>query len=206
MRLFAATVLFSSILIMSSCIEHEVIPPPKPVVELESSFQATIEGVNYSLFENVNGTFSESTKAKEILPTPQPSTATYFSTMKSLQQLDLIQLGMGKLLFNADIDADPSKEQFETYFLANVNPNFSQNAVNGIEIIFRDNAGNVWYSNPASPDIQSFTYSILMLESDEMGDYMKFTANFSCTLFNDIAAPTASISVQNAVYKAYFKR
>jgi hypothetical protein len=206
MKFFAAALLMSSLFLLPSCIEHEVIPPPKPVVELEATFQATIDGTNYSLFENVNGTFAESTKAKEILPTPQPSTATYFATMKSLQQLDLIQLGMGKLLFNAEISADPSVEQFETYFLANINPNFSQGSVAGVEIVFRDNAGNVWYSNPSSPDPQNFIFSSLALESDEEGDYMKFTATFSCRLFDNIANPTASIDMQNAVYKCYFKR
>ncbi|HAW78331.1 MAG TPA: hypothetical protein DCX27_00495, partial [Balneola sp.] len=88
--LLLATVLFS-------CIEHEVIPPPKEEVELNSSFSATLEGSQYELIQDVNGYYCDATQAKEILPTPQLSTVTYYSAMKSDAALDFIQIGIGKL-------------------------------------------------------------------------------------------------------------
>ena len=176
------------------------------MVELNCSFSATIDGAAYNLIEDVGGMYCEATKSKEINPSPQPSTATYNATMKSDVQLDFIQVSLGKLNFNADVDADPSLEQFTTFFNANVNPDFSVGAAAGVEVVFRDGAGNVWFSDPDSADPQNFTFTSLVQESDEDGDYMKFEAAFSCTMYDDIDTPTASISVQNALFVAHFKR
>jgi hypothetical protein len=207
MKLFVPVFAILAAVVMSSCEpRHEIIPPPVPMVELEASFQATIDGANYTLLENVNGTYTESTKALELNPSPQPSTATYIATMRSDTQFDQVQLRMGKLTFNADIEANPSEEQFQNYFNANTTPNYSTGPENGVMFIFRDSGGNVWYTDPASPDPQNFTFSSLVYEFDEFGQYMKFTANFSCTMYDDLADPTASITVSNAIYKAYFKR
>lgn len=206
MKLFNLFILVFTLLSFNSCIEHEVIPAPKPMVELECSFSATIDGASYNLIEDVGGMYCVSTKAKEINPSPQPSTATYNATMKSDVQLDFIQVSLGKLNFNADVDADPTLEQFTTFFNANANPDFSIGASTGVEVVFRDAAGNVWFSNPASVDPQSFSFTSLVQESDESGDYMKFEATFSCTMVDDLVAPTASLSLQNALFKAHFKR
>jgi len=206
MKFFNFLVAISVLSLLNSCIEHEVIPAPKPVVELECSFSATIEGAAYNLIEDVGGMFCEATKSKEINPSPQASTATYNAAMSSDVQLDFIQISVGKLSFNADVDADPSLSQFTTFFNANVSPAFAAAGNGGVEVVFRDAAGNVWFSDPASVNPQSFAFTSLVQESDEDGDYMKFEAAFSCTLVDDLIAPTASISVQNAIYKAHFKR
>lgn len=206
MKYINLVVAISLLLVTNSCIEHEVIPPPKPVVELECSFSATVDGTPYSLVMDVNGMYCESTKSKEINPSPQPSTATYNATMKSDVQLDFVQISLGKLNFNADVDADPSLEQFTTFFNANANPDYSLGANTGVEVVFRDAAGNVWYSDPSSTDPLTFSFTSLVQESDESGDYMKFQAAFTCTMVDDLVTPTASLTVENAVFKAHFKR
>lgn len=206
MRYLYFSFLISFLFVGNSCIDHVIIPPPVPVVEFDCSFSATIDGATYNLVEDVNGCYCESTKSKEINPSPQPSTATYNAIMKSDVQLDFIQVSLGKLNFNADVEADPTLTQFETFFNSNATPAFSEGAVAGIEIVFRDGAGNVWYSDPNSAASQSFVFTSLVQESDENGDYMKFQAEFSCTLYDDIANPTTSIVMENAVFKSYFAR
>src|SRR5680860_1598889 len=116
--LLATTVLFS-------CVEHEVIPPPKEEVELNCSFSAMLEGIQYELIQDVDGYYCKPTQAKEILPTPQPSTVTYYSAIKSDTELGFIQIGIGKLNFNADANINPSVEQFTTFFNSNTNPLYS---------------------------------------------------------------------------------
>tara|TARA_R100000951_G_C2604075_1_gene169069 strand:- start:372 stop:992 length:621 start_codon:yes stop_codon:yes gene_type:complete len=197
--LLLATVLFS-------CIEHEVIPPPKEEVELNSSFSATLEGSQYELIQDVNGYYCDATQAKEILPTPQLSTVTYYSAMKSDAALDFIQIGIGKLNFNADASIDPSVEQFTTFFNSNTNPPYSFEAENGVEVIFRDGSGNVWRSYQDAGAPQDFAFTSLVQESDEEGDYMKFVANFSLELYDDIDNPTDTILMENAVFEGYFKK
>lgn len=204
MKLLNLFVLSTTLLLFISCIEHEVIPAPQPVIELECSFSATINGNAYSLIENVGGMYCESTKSKEINPSPQLSTATYNAIKKSDIQLDYINVSLGKLSFNAD--NDPSLEQFSTFFNSNLNPNFSEGAVAGVEIIFRDADGSLWFSNPASTNLQNFAFTSLIQESDDLNDYMKFNATFTCYMYNNLANPMDSIHVENAVFKSHFKR
>lgn len=197
---------FSLLIILNACIEHEVIPPPRPVVDLECSFNATIDGANYNLIQNKDGLFCDPTKAKEILPQPQPSSSIYYASIRSNTAMDFIQLGIGKIFFNADVSTDPSKEQFESFLNSNLNPEFRTEANGGVEIMFRDPSGNLWYSNPDSEDSKSFAFTLMEIESDDNGDYAKFTASFTCTLYREVEDTVASLRIENATYKGYFKR
>lgn len=191
---------------VQSCVEHEVIPPPKPEVELECSFNATIDSNEYELIEDIDGFYCDPAQEKILLPNPQPSSVKYIAAVRSGEQLDYIQLKIGKLLFNADLSPDPTEEDFETFFSANPNPGYSIDAEDGVQIAFRDNAGNVWMSSPDSQDLLIFDFSSLEYASDEEGDYMKFIASFSCNLYDNIEDPTDTVVVENAIYKGYFKR
>ncbi len=197
--------------IAASCVEHEVIPPPKPEVELECSFTATIKNDldewDYDLVEQVDGFFCDPTQAKILNPSPQPSFVTYFASIRSQDQLDYIQVKLGRLQFNADMEPDPSVEAFENFCMSNVNPNFASEGNGGVEVVFRDNTNQVWTSNPASQQPQSFVFSALNLESDDDNDYMKFIATFTCYLYNNLDNPPAgdSILIENGIYRGYFR-
>jgi hypothetical protein len=193
--------------VAASCIEHEVIPPPKPQVELECSFTATIQGEDYDLVEQVQGFFCDPTQAKILNPSPQPSFVTYFASIRSQEQLDYLQIKLGRLQFNADMQPDPSVENFQNFCMSNVNPNFAEGANGGVEIVFRDNLSQVWTSYPASTQPQSFVFTAMNLESDDDNDYMKFIATFTCYLYNNLDNPSAgdSILVENGIYRGYFK-
>lgn len=191
---------------MFSCVEHEVIPPPKEEVELNSSFSAMLGGAEYELIQDVDGYYCDPSQAKEILPTPQLSTVTYFSAMKSDASMDFIQIGIGKLNFNADASIDPSVDQFSTFFNSNTTPDYSLEAEDGVEVVFRDGAGNIWTSYQDSGEPQDFTFTSLSQESDEEGDYMKFVANFTLELYDDLDDPTDTLLMENAVFEGYFKK
>lgn len=197
---------FFATAILFSCTEHEVIPPPEVVVELNCSFKATIEGVDYELTQEVDGYFCEPAQAKEILPNPQPSTITYYSALKSDVQMDYLQVGIGKLTFNADANIDPTIEQFSSFFNSNSDPQYSIDAENGVEIVFRDASGDVWKSYQDSEEPQNFSFISLNQESDEEGDYMKFVATFSLEMYDDLEAPTDTLLIEDGVFEGYFKR
>mgnify|MGYP001299259980 CR=1 FL=1 len=206
MKFFKGLASLVGIAILASCIEHEVIPPPKPEVDLTASFSGQLEGSNYELIQDVNGYYCEATQAKEILPTPQPSTVTYYSAIKSDSQMDFIQIGIGKLNFNADNSIDPSVEQFTSFFNSNTAPDYSLDAESGVEIVFRDGQGNVWRSMEGTGEPQDFQFTSLTQESDENGDYMKFVAQFNVSLFDDIQNPTDTIVFENAIFEGYFQK
>lgn len=192
--------------IFTSCIKHEVIPPPEPVVDLPSSFRALLQGSSYEIIKDVNGYYCDPTQAKEILPTPQQSKITYYSSIKSEQRLDFVQIAIGRLLFNADVNITPNIDAFTAFFNNTVTPNYSTAADGGVEIVYRDGQGGVWISDENSVLPQDFTFTSLTQESDENGDYMKFTAKFNVSLVDDILIPTDTIIFQNAVFEGYFKR
>jgi len=196
-----------SILIMSSCIKHEVIPPPKPEVDLPTSFRSLLEGNPYEIIKDVDGYYCESTQKKEILPAPQPSSIVYYSSIKSEQKLDYIKIGIGKLNFNAGTNNDiPSLESFTTFFNSNLAPTFKKDAEGGVEIVYRDAQGGTWFSDENSTLTQNFTFTSLLQESDESGDYMKFTARFNVSLVDDLVTPTDTIVFENAVFEGFFER
>ena len=190
----------------SSCIKHEVIPAPIPEVDLPASFRAFLQGSSYEIIKDVNGYYCDATQAKEILPTPQPSKIIYYSSIKSDQQSDFIQIGIGKLHFNADASIVPNLDAFTAFFNNNVTPTYKLGAASGVEIVFRDGQGGVWISDENSTLPQDFTFTSLVQESDENGDYMKFTAKFNVSLVDDVLTPTDTIVFSNAIFEGYFKR
>ncbi len=206
MKVFKGIVGLFGVAVIASCVEHEVIPPPKEEVDLTCSFSATIEGDDYELIQDVNGYYCNPTQAKEILPTPQPSNVKYFSEIRSDAQLDFLKIGLGSLSFNADEDIDPTVEQFTAFFNSNTLPDFDENADEGIEIVFRDGQGTVWTSMDTTNEVQNFEFTSLVQESDEEGDYMKFTATFNVSLFDDLEQPTDTLLIENGVYSGYFER
>jgi hypothetical protein len=192
-------------LLFTSCIEHEVIPPPKVKVDLDCSFTATLEGSDYNLVAGVGGFYCDATRAKEILPNPQPSTAKYYAAIRSDEQFDFIQVKMGSVLFDAEVGPDPTLEEFTQFFEETTNPEFKTDANEGVEIVYRNNAGSVYFSKEADPSLQTFSLVSVSQESDEDGDYLKFTANFSCNLYDDPANPTDTVTIENGVYIGYFQ-
>ena len=52
--------------IIASCVKHEVIPPPKPQVDLSSSFSADTSGTTISYVKDVDGFYIEATNFRAI--------------------------------------------------------------------------------------------------------------------------------------------
>lgn len=199
-------IIIGATMISSSCIKHEVVPAPSPMVDLPASFSSLLGGNSYELINDVDGYFCEATQSKEINPPPQVSTVIYFSAVKSAQKLDYLKIGIGKLNFNSDSKNIPTLDAFTSYFENISAPNYSNGSLNGVEITYRDASGGVWYSDENMGDPQSFDFTSTSQESDEDGDYLIFTANFSVSLVDDVTTPTDTIRFDNAVFKGYFKR
>ncbi|HLV41040.1 MAG TPA: hypothetical protein VKY37_02085 [Brumimicrobium sp.] len=206
MRHLTGLSIILGLFVFSSCIKHEVIPAPTPEVNLPASFSGFLEGSSYEIIKDFNGYYCDATQAKELLPVPQPSKITYYSSIKSDQKMDFIQIGIGKLIFNTDNVIVPKLEAFTAFFNNNVNPTYKLGANSGVEIVFRDSQGGVWISDENSALPQDFTFTSLVQESDENGDYMKFSARFNVSLVDNVTNPTDTVTFQNAVFEGYFQR
>lgn len=200
-------ILIGTSMISSSCIKHEVIPAPEEMVELPASFSASLNGNSYELINDVNGYFCKPAQFKQINPAPQSSTVIYTSSIQSAEKLDYIKIGIGMLEFNSDTKDIPTLTEFTDYFDFPIGePVFSDYAIDGVEITYRDANNGVWYSDENMLDPQSFNFTSVSQESDEEGDYLIFTATFSASLVDDRATPTDTIRFDNATFKGYFKR
>jgi len=202
--------------LLTGCPKHEIIPAPTPHVELEADFLGTINGTPVELHQNVNGYYNDALKTKIILPSPTPSSAVYSADMKSSSSLVSIKIKLGSVYFDAAVAQDPSLQVWKDFFLANDDPddpNYAAGGNDGFELVYRDGTGAVWTSDEAIPGTVKFTN--VVQESDESGDYVKFTCTFDCNVYRDVPDDTTpdpndfitiSLPIQDAVFVGYFKR
>ena len=80
--------------------------------------------------------------------------------------------------------------------------------MSGIEVSYRDAAGRTWVSHDNSVNAQNASFTGISQESDETGDYSKFTCNFNCYVYYQDPGTMLwdSIQIQNAAFKGWFKR
>ncbi len=201
--------------VFSSCIEHEVIPPPEPKVDLYAHFYGVINGAPVELTENVLGYFNDCTTAKYILPPPDFSSAVYYSEMKSAQVATAVKIGMGSVNWDATIANEPTLNSFNGFFATNLFPNFSNDAIQGFEFTYRDGTGREWKSSETSVNFQDVEFTGVVQESDNTGDYSKFVCNFDCYVYslhpdslalNPPVIQLDSIKIEDAVYEGWFQR
>lgn len=204
-----------STLILSSCIEHEVIPPPEPKVELYAHFIGDINGAPVELTENVLGYYLECTTAKYILPPPDASTAVYYSEMTSDQVQTSVKIGMGSVAWDANVSAEPTLTSFNAFFQTNLLPSYSDDALTGFEFTYTDGTGRVWKSSETSVNVQDVEFTGVVQESDNSGDYSKYVCNFNCFVYslnpdslaqNPPVVHLDSIPITNATYQGWFER
>lgn len=204
---FIAAIGISSIALFS-CNKHEVIPPPKPQVDLESHFFGEINGTDIELTQNVNGYSSES-QVDLIISATDIDRAVYYSEMSSNQSLFSVKVGHGSILFDASTSSTPTLALFNNFYSNNLQPDFSVAGQNGFVVSIRDNSGKTWESNEDHIYLtEDVNFSNIRQESDESGDYNKFICTFDTYVYNTdpITLLKDSMLITNATYEGWFKR
>lgn len=201
---------------MTSCNKHEVIPAPKPTVDLSTNFTATINGTPVEWTENVEGYAGIASQEKEIKTSPELSEARYYFSLRSTSETSYIQIGLGSVKWDkgASGSETPDLSLFNNFFIANDFPAYSDFAMNGFTVIFRNSNGNIYRSSESSVNFQNVSFSGIKQETGEdpfdatIGDYSKFSCNFDCYVYytDPISLLTDSIRIQNAVLKGWFER
>lgn len=186
-----------------SCIKHEVIPPPLPKVDLTASFSADTNGTQITYIKGLSGFDIKATNYREILTPPQQSNITYFSSIESINLVEYFKVSIGRDFWNATSGAFPPVAQFRVYFESMLAIAFSNNASTGVSLEWRDANNQLWKSKEDSPFLQSFAFASVSQETDESGDYLKFIAVFTATLFSPDESQTRTLN--NGVFTAYFK-
>jgi hypothetical protein len=213
-----------ALLSVYSCIKHEVIPAPSQRVDLEAHFTGRINNTDVEWTEDVDGYNGESSFAQYITTT-DIDTHVYYSSMVSDLKTPVITVGIGGLPWDAQTIQVPSLNQFKTFFDTMVinslgqipTINYSRNAKNGFEVKYKDNSSRLWVSKllDTGIDISPVQFTDIKIESDNSGDYAKFTVKFGCELYRIAGYITVggeqipdydTIRIEDGVYKGWFKR
>jgi len=202
------------LLSVSSCIEHEVIPPPKNTIDLNATFVGYINGTQVEFTQNVLGYKGYAGKSSFIYASPVLSKMLYNSEMKSPYDQRAVRLTFGSLDWDASANTSPTLTMFNDFHTTNSGVSIpfkdwatlvNQN-VDGVQFEYTDQNGNVWVSKETDLG-QSANFTILKQASDNTGDYSLFEANFSCKVwrYNVQTELEESINISNAKLRAWFK-
>jgi hypothetical protein len=186
--------------VMSCNNQHEVVPAPLPVADLECSCEGTIDGV----FKEYNDSCKYS---NEKTISSSSSHASYTTEIKNAALTEGFEIEMKEIQWLDGGNNLPTTEEWEAYFLANMDPEYYVDdnlSHNGVTIKYIDQFGTLWISDTVSGCSSiDFVYTQMELDSDLTGNYMKFKGVFNCPLRNALGD---TICVENGIIKTSFKR
>ena len=203
----------SMIFVLSSCIKHEVIPPPSNKVDLNCTFQGFVNGTNAEYTQNVLGYNCFNDNLFYNNPSPTLSNCLYTSEISSLQQNQKIKITFGPMQWDAGVSAIPTLTLFNDFHSSNsgvqvplMDIGNMTGANPGVQIEYWDANGDRWETSTAdAPGFVSFT--TLNQASDNSGDYSLFECNFSVTVFRqDPNQGLLNMTLNNCKFRGWFKR
>ncbi len=193
-------------LFLAGCPKHEIIPAPTTKIDLNSTFIGNINGSDVELTQNVDGYYLDATKVKAIVPSPDLSSSIYSADMKSDQTLVSIKVSLGSVMFDGSISQDPTINQFNSFYSTNTAPIYTTDAEDGFAVTYRDGNGGIWKTDPTMSG-GNVLFTNIVQESDDTGDYSKFSCNFDCIVYRYINDTTTySLPITGATLNAWFKR
>jgi len=216
-KVFLSVSVLFSVLLFSSCIKHEVIPPPTSTVDLNCNFVGYVNGTQTELTQNVLGYNAYPVNDKYIYSGIVLSRVIYSSEIKSIYQPQSFKITLGSQLWDAAVATEPTLTMFNDFHSTNsgislpfkdyatmVNANPS---VVGVQVEYKDNNGVVWKSKETDPG-QIANFTIIDQASDNTGDYSIFECSFSCLVWTyDIQlGQDVSIPITNAKFRGWFRR
>lgn len=200
-------------LLAIGCNKHEVIPPPVPMVELESHFIGRIDGTDLEITEYVNG-FEGTSDADFEINASSIDRAAYYSILSSSQTTQSVSIGHGSVFFDAGTASRPPLSQFNSFYSTNLEPQVSGDAFDGFVFKYIDAGNREWTSDAMHIlPTEDVLYSNIKQESDSTGDYHKFIVTFETYVYRWYPDPLDplvllkdSLAVTDAVYKGWYKR
>jgi hypothetical protein len=194
------------------CVKHEVVPVPIDSVKLKPHFTATINGTDVEFTDDVDGFNGTDSQDLNILSgTSDKSSVKYYCDMNSNLISTSIKVGIGKILFDASAVDRPTLNEFNDFFTAKLSTDvyYSDNAEDGLVVIYRDAFGNTWTSKQNSINTQMVDFTKVTNQSDDTGDYSLFSVDFSCHVYRTVKVSPLeidSLRIDNATFEGWFKR
>lgn len=202
----------SSVVVLVSCIKHEVIPAPEHIVDLTYSFSGVIDNDSVKLSADNLDYICLPTQEKNLVSPPLLSSAIYYSNITSPLSSEGIKIGLGHISWDKSSGDDPSTSIFNTFFSSTQNtfPNYKDDCSSGFKVVYTDQNGVVYSSSETSVNYQDVKFSNIRQDSDGTGDYSKFSCTFNCYVYYESGPTPApgkdSLKIQMGRLKGYFKK
>ncbi len=205
--------LFVGFVFLFSCQKHEIIPAPEPKVDLVCSFQGLVGGQYIEYTQNVDGYYGMSELTAQT--GGGITNVQYHFSMLSPNVLTSVGIGCGSITWNnATGITKPALTLFNSFFDGiHQSPSFdySNQALNGFEVVYKGVNGSVYYSDENSVNVQNVTFNTLSKESDKTGDYVLFSCDFDCYVYHNYIDPNGnpakdSLKIEQATFKGWFQR
>lgn len=184
-----------------ACEEHEIIPPPVPLVDLDCECEAMIGDSAVSYTDTCR---YSSTKT---ISTTSLSKAQYQTQIQNSSLLQGIQIEMRSAEWTDDGSNNPSSTVWQAFFNDNMSPMYSTNIDDhGVVVTWTDPNNVEWVSDTGSICISNFTYNSFIHDSDTTGEYMKFDAVFNGVLkTSGYGTIDSTKCVENGYVKSAFR-
>jgi hypothetical protein len=199
------TGLAAGLLFMISCTDHEVIPPPVPLVDLDCLCEGTIQTMTGDSSFTYDDTCTYS--STKTINTISNSEAQYQTQMMNAGMNQGWEVEMRSLYWNDDGTNNPTSTDWQAYFNGNMNPVYAPTAnEDGVLLRWTDPNGKVWVSDTGQVCISNFTYNLFTYDKDTTGEYMKFDAVFNGRVLNsDYGTVDSARCVSNVHIKSAFR-
>lgn len=213
------SIYFSILLVLSSlssCIEHEVVPPPTNTIDLNATFVGYVNGTQLEFTQNVLNYKGYSEKYSAIYASPALSKMLFISEMKSLTDQRSVRLSFGSLDWDASANTTPTLNMFNDFHTSKSGIDLPfrdfatlvdvSNTIDGIQIEYIDQEGLVWITKQSDPG-QTAKFTVLDQASDNTGSYSLFEVTFSCKVwrYNIQTELDESLNISNGKLMAWFK-
>jgi hypothetical protein len=206
------TAIIITLLTITSCIKHEIVPAPTSTVSLTSKFSGLVNGVPVDLNEGISGYTCLPTQDKNLLSSPLLSSAIFYAEMFSVSEKKAFRIGLGKAFWDANTSSEPSLEIFNNFFIkpSSILPSYKDDCSQGFNVRYTDDNGTIYTSRDTSTQFQNVKFTNIAQESDATGDYCKFTCTFNCYVYY-LSGPNPpigldSVKIQNGQLKGWFKK
>lgn len=192
---------FAGLISLISCEEHEVIPPPVPIVDLKCACDAVI---NDSVVQYTDTCRYFTTKA---INTGALSNAQYKTFIQKNNLVQGMKLEIRSIEWSDDGSNTPTIAQWKTFFDNNLHPGYSTIAAdNGVVLTWTDPNNRQWISDSSTICFKNFAFNSMVQDSDTTGDYMLFDATFNCVLRNsDYGVIDSAKCLENGHIKSAFR-
>lgn len=184
-----------------ACEEHEVIPPPVPLVDLDCACDAVIDDSTVQYTDTCRYFTTKSINTGSL------SKAQYQTFVQKSNLVQGFKLEIRSLEWTDDGSNTPSLEQWQAFFDNNMTPSYSTEAtVNGVVVTWTDPNNKLWVSDTGGVCFSNFQFVSMIQESDTTGDYMVFEAAFNCKLKNSDYGVIDSVKcLENGYMKSAFR-